>query len=241
MKLLGYVGVGLLIGVGVAALASQAPPTNAPDIKTLGDADAAIAELSMRVASLEARLEAMEGGGEAAHADAAPAPGTPVVKVESIETVMPDEQAKQEAKALTIEAENLERHAEALEASAAGVTIDTSPAVTDSARSAARKQIASFKNQMGEARRQAKAKRKEAEAMLAPRQIIRGWSSGKKSVEAHTAKDLSAQLKNVKVGSFITGAWTLVDATETSATVTLSTIRVVAAPAGFVERPAGSN
>ena len=239
MKLLGYVGVGLLIGVGVAALASQTPSTNAPDIKTLGDADAAIAELSMRVASLEARLEAMESGDSTSRLAPAPPPATAVLKVESIETIMPSEETMQEAKAITIEAENLERSAEAFEASAAGITIDSGPGVTDSARAASRKQISSFKNQAGEARRQAKQKRKQAEAMVAPRQVIRGWS-GKKSVEARTEKDLSAQLKNVAVGSFITANWTLVDMDDTTATVNVTSIKAVAAPAGFVERPAGS-
>jgi hypothetical protein len=241
MKLLEYVGVGLVIGVGVgvAALASQTPQSQSPDIKSFGDAEAAIHELTLRVASLESRLESMEGSDASVKPTAAPSLGAAVLKVESIETITPTEETQQEAKALIIEAEGLERQAETFEASAAGITIDSGQGVTDTARSSARKQISSFKSQAGDARRQAKQKRKQAEAMVAPRQIIRGWS-GKKTVEARTEKDLSSQLRNVAVGSFITATWTLVDMDDTTATVNVTSVRSVAAPAGFVERPAGS-
>ena len=72
--------------------------------------------------------------------------------------------------------------------------------------------------------------------MALPRQVILGWT-GKKSVELRTEKDLSAMLKDVRPGTFVTAKGMLLDADDHSATAIITSISVVAAPANFVERP----
>ena len=239
MKTVGLISVVLVVSLGVVALASQSNTDETPDIKTLADADAAIHALTLRVAALEARLDGTSPDAASGHAAPAPSPAAGALKVESIETVQPTDDAKAEAKAIQVEADQLEQQADSMDTNISNVSVNSGSGISDSARSAARRQINTYKTQMSEARRSAKEKRKQADALLAPRQVIRGWS-GKKSVEAISDRDLSAQLKGIVVGSYVTADWTMVDMDDDSAKVTIRSIKSVAKPAGFVERPASA-
>jgi len=241
-------GVGLAVGLGVAAWATA--PQDSQEIKSLGDAATAIAALNLQVATLESRLEALEnrtddatgGGGSESSSSAAPAAapaGSPVLKVEAIEAILPDEGAKARAQQLIIDAESLEQKAATQESSASSLVVDTRVGADDGSRQAAHRQMQSLRQEAGNARRLARQKREEAKQLTLPRQVIRGWS-GKRSVEAYTDRDLSAALSKTPPGSFISGKWTLVDMDETSATVRVSSIYAVNKPATFVDRPAGS-
>ena len=238
MKTVGLISVVLVVSLGVVAVASQSQTDESPDIKTLADADAAIHALTLRVAALEARLDGTSPDAASGHAPV-PSPAAGALKVESIETVQPTDDAKAEAKAIQVEADQLEQQADSMDTNISSISVNSGSGISDSARSAARRQVNTYKTQMSEARRSAKEKRKQADALLAPRQVIRGWS-GKKSVEAISDRDLSAQLKGVVVGSYITADWTMVDMDDDSAKVTIRSIKSVAKPAGFVERPASA-
>src|SRR6185503_11250951 len=230
MKIFGVVGLGLAVGIAVAAFATQSPKAgqDATSIKSLADAEAAIDALTLRVNLLEQRLEKMEGGDQAAM----PAVGAPVMKVESIETIQPDAETLAQIRQLNADADSLDDKAAALESSASSISIDNSPDADAAARSAMLKQRNSIKSQGGEARRQARQKRDEAKRLATPRQIIRGWS-GKKSVELRTDRDLSATLGTIRVGSFVTAKGSLLDADDSSVTAMITSISAVAAPANF--------
>lgn len=188
MKSVAYLGLGMIAGLGMLALAAQAPSQDVPISKTLADADATIYALALRVEGLEKRLDQLETGG--AQIAAVPAAGAPVMKVESIETVQPDEQTMITIRQLELDASGLEQQASAMTTAAASVIIDNDPDSDTSTRSSSLRQQSSLKNQAGDLRRQAKQKREEIKKLSAPHQVIKGWS-GKKSVELRTERDLS--------------------------------------------------
>lgn len=238
-------GVGLAVGLGVAAWATA--PQDSPDIKSLEDAAGAIHALSLQVAALELRLDTLENqqNGTAAAptagsaAAAAPA-GSPVMRIEAIEAVTPDEAAKIQAQQLLDEAEQLEQKASSQDTAAKSVIIDSRSAqVNDGSRQAAVRQMNALRAEAGEARRQARKNREQAKQLTAPRQVVRGWS-GKRSIEAYTERDLSAALSRMPVGTYITAKWSLVDMDDKKATVRVTDITAVSRPADFVDRPAGS-
>jgi hypothetical protein len=240
------VGLGLAAGLGVASWAAQSQDST--EIKSLGDAATALHALTLQVATLEARVESLEdrraesdsGGAPAAAASPAAAPaGAPVLKVESVEAIKPDEGTKARAQQLIVDAETLEQKAAATETASRAIIIDSRVEADEGQRQSARRQMQSLKQEAGEARRQARQKRSEAEELTKPRQVIRGWS-GKRSVEAYTERDLSAALSKVAMGSFLTGKWTLFEMDDQKATVRVSSITPVSKPADFVERPTGS-
>ncbi len=234
MKRLAYFGLGTVFGLGMLALAAQAPSQDAPSSKTLADADATIYALTLRVEGLENRLDQLEAGG--AQIAAVASAGAPVMKVESIETVQPDEQTMITIRQLELDVTGLDQQASAMTTAAASITIDNDPDTEASVRNSSLRQQASLKSQAGDYRRQAKQKREEIKKLSAPHQIIKGWS-GKKSVELRTERDLSAMLKDVRIGSFVTAKGTLLDADDSSATAVITSITVVSAPANFTDRP----
>lgn len=244
-------GVGLAVGLGVAAWATA--PQDSPDIKSLEDAAGAIHALSLQVAALELRLDTLENqqDGTAANSSPAAAPtagsaaaaapaGSPVMRIEAIEAVTPDEAAKIQAQQLLDEAEQLEQKASSQDTAAKSVIIDSRSAqVNDGSRQAAVRQMNALRAEAGEARRQARKNREQAKQLTAPRQVVRGWS-GKRSIEAYTERDLSAALSRMPVGTYITAKWSLVDMDDKKATVRVTDITAVSRPADFVDRPAGS-
>ncbi len=248
MKPCWMTGVGLAVGLGVGALAM--PTQDSAEIKSLADAAEAIQALNTQVAKLETRLEALEnrsgdstGGNAESSSSAAPAAapaGSPVLKIEAIEAIQPDEGAKARAQQLIIDAESLEQKAATQESSASSLVIDNRVSADEGSRQAARRQGQALRQEAGDARRLARQKREEAKQLTLPKQVIRGWS-GKRSVEAYTERDLSAALSKMPPGTFITGKWTLVDMDEKTATVRVSSINAVSKPASFVDRPAGSH
>ena len=246
MKSRWMAGIGMAVGLGVAAWATA--PQDSTEIKSLGDAATAIHALTLQVATLEARVESLEnrraesdsGGAPAAAASPSAAPkGSPVLKVESIEAITPDDGTKARAQQLNIEAEMLEQKAASTDTASRSIIIDSRVEADEGSRQSARRQMQALKQEAGEARRQARQKRAEAEELIKPRQVIRGWS-GKRSIEAYTERDLSTALSKVSIGSFITGKWTLVEMDDQKGTVRVSSISPVSRPADFVERPAGS-